>query len=249
MGLPRSASAVGALWHCDVPSLPTTKLTLMLQCISRAYVSASKGNALPQLLVNDLRSVASDTKGPFYCRPFLHELNEIKKKHPEVTSFPMSKASIKAISEKVHKSEWVAQSTVKHRRAKPSVGVSAFFKRDAKPTLCIRSRICFGVALTPQRHHLYKHTPTPLCSSCGVVGDLDHVLFHCKLYAFARGKCESELQQLYFPVQLTREVIYGVPPPAPRGFSDERAFLSDMHARCLKATSNFINTINGINRL
>jgi hypothetical protein len=178
MGLPRTASAVGAMWHCDVPSLSTTKLTVMLQCISRAHVSASKGNALPQLLVDDLR--APVTKGPHYCRPFLNELNEVKAKHPDVAfSFPMSKAVIKSISQKALKSDWVAQSTVKHRRVKPSMGVSAFFKREAKPTLCIRSRICFSVALTPQRHHLYKHTPTPLCSACGVVGDLDHVLLHC----------------------------------------------------------------------
>ena len=81
------------------------------------------------------------------------------------------------------------------------------------------------------------------------MGDADHVLLHCRLYAAARSKCESELEKLYFSVRLTRELINGLPPPAPPNLSNERAFLSDMHTRCLKATGKFLNAINRINRL
>ena len=103
------------------------------------------------------------------------------------------------------------------------------------------------VALTPQRHFIYKHQSSPNCD-CGdnVVGDVTHVILQCRKFFAGRKACVDALQRLYVPVTLTLNLALGAAPPQPtnKSLRGEHAFFRLLHDNCLRITGLFLLAID-----
>ena len=106
-----------------------------------------------------------------------------------------------------------------------------------------------GVALSPKWHFIYGHVSSPNCETCAVMGDDLHVLLHCKRFSAARDRCIARLNDLYFHIDLTYDLILGLPPPTPKSFVREKTFLLFIHDQCLEITGAFLLEINSIHHL
>ena len=77
LGLHRSASAIHTLWEAGIPDIFSLRLRAVLQSYNRAHRSSSYGNALPELLRNDMESFGPLQKSAFYCRPLAMEFHDL----------------------------------------------------------------------------------------------------------------------------------------------------------------------------
>ena len=141
---------------------------------------------------------------------------------------------------------FASRPTPRYRALKPYYGLPRYVDRDSKPTVVLRARLRLGCALTPRRHYIYRHVPSPNCDCGGGFGDTHHVILHCPKFATERSLCVDALHLLYVPVELTVDLALGEPPPAPpnRSLRGEKAFLRSLHDQCLHITGLFLQAID-----
>ena len=106
-----------------------------------------------------------------------------------------------------------------------------------------------GVALEPQRRHIYDPTVSASCPYCvGVVGTVKHVLMECPRFALPRSTLSHILQtQLRVAVPLSLELLLGLPSPAFNGLPKHLG--KQLHERCLVLCGEFLLTVNATLKL
>src|SRR6185437_2904573 len=176
----------------------------LLQTVGRARLSASKGNFLPRLLVDDL-TLASSLPAPpppsrqpaFYCRSFAEEANAELSRLPFGLAPPLASKTVAAVVNSMMTAEWRADRKVKAKAKdlKPSPDIPLYLKIDTKPLVCIRARLRMGVALVPARRYIYDRRQSRQCGHCvDVIGSAEHVLLDCPRFAVARSTLSHSLQ-------------------------------------------------------
>jgi hypothetical protein len=171
------------------------------------------------------------------------ELREVQDKFALAKALPLDAKRIKAITNESMASEFRRVATAKALDRKPAVGQSRYLEADNKPIVCIRARLRLGVALTPQRHHIYKHQPTAACSCGGGIGDVAHVLMACNKHNQARSACQSALKNVFYGVPMTLELLLGERPDMsafPADCRDVRSTLASALPECIKLINLFI---------
>lgn len=232
------------LWEFAIPTISTIRLRCLLQAASRSVRSQQ---ILPSLLKTDLLSPVS-RKTPKFCQPLSQEIKGILNslRPAETYVLPLDKKRIDSVCDVAMLREWRLLSNSKARMVKPVLERPRYLSTDSKPTVCIRARLRLGVALTPKRRFIYGKALSDKCE-CGQVGDTDHILLRCRRFDRDRSTCVVKLQALCPPVVLTREVIFGLPPPIPSDFvanSYTRKQLTLRHEKCLFYTGKFITAID-----
>jgi hypothetical protein len=253
----RGANARELLWEAGIPDVNSLRLRCLLQTISRAARSAGEGRKLPQLLVDDVAShkaLVEEDEVPdsaLYCQSFAEEAYDICEDIEGVKDFPMSGKQIRGVTNANMTMEFLEGKVKPHyKHLKPQCGLARYISVDSKPTVCVRARLRMGVALTPKRHHLYKHTPSPQCD-CGTgVGDIEHIILHCPKFAAGRSVCEAQLQSLSPSLNLSVHLALGGSPPKPliqtvRGRFNQQ----NLHDNCLSITGRFLLDIDRLIRL
>lgn len=241
LGMPRSASAVRLLWEFGIPSPSVIRSRVTVECLSRAFRSASDGNELPALLVEDFKAAdPTSVPKPFYARPFAHEAASLLAQHP--LRLPCKGPARKAWVNALMTREWQTSRRIKpkHRLLKREPDPPLYLSVDPKPLLTIRARLRMGVALVPFRKHIYDRSIPANCSRCNVPGTVDHVLMHCLKHATARSLLAVSLVDL--GVELRINVILGDCPPEIAGSSDKTRI--SVHTDILRLTGLFIMSVD-----
>lgn len=244
LGLHRSASTARTLWECGIPTVRSLKVASVLQSVSRSIRSHRSGNGLPGALVHDLLEAPLRHPGPIYCRPFRSEVQSIQKLFPLALRLPLRAKQVRAVVQSSMAREWQFSSKPPHRVMKPCAEVPRYLSVDPKPTVAVRARLRFSVALTPHRRHIYGLQPSPACWCGELDGDTDHVLLHCPKFAAARQLCSTALQGLYDPQALTRQLLLGQPPVISAHLRGERSFQRLLHDEVLRVTGDFLLSID-----
>jgi len=77
------------------------------------------------------------------------------------------------------------------------------------PAAVIRARLRMGALCTHVRLWQSKTTDSPLCPQCRVEGDATHMLLLCPVFRLLRDKCQEQLNALYYPVELSVQLLLG----------------------------------------
>jgi hypothetical protein len=250
LGLHRSSSAVRVMWEFGIPSAAVIRLRCILQTVSRAYRAARSGSFLPSLLVEDFRSEEKGEEKPVFCRSLRCEVREFSPLLPVNFRFPLDKKVVKTVTSNAMMREWSLVSSAKARAIKPLSDCPRYIFVDPKPIVCIRARLRLSVALTPQRRFVYGVSSSARCECGWLVGDTNHVVMICSKFALDRSVCSNLLLSCSVPVKLTLGLVLGSPPPVDDpSLRGARAFLQDLHDRCLNITGQFLLAIDRRMRL
>ena len=243
-------SPLGRCGNLESPHLLFSGYSV-LQAGNRACLSADEGRFLPTLLRDDLRASRPVTVlEPFYCRPFACEVDVLQSQFPVLAPLPCKPAVIKSVMKDAMIRDWQSSLRVKSKakKLKPSPDLPLYLHVDTQPARTIRARLRFGVALTPQRRHLYRKSETPNCPHCvGKVGTTTHVLLDCHRYRPQRIIAEDSLRALLpVPIQLTLDLLLGV---APRRWPISAHVVGLEYMKAVAITGSYLQAINKIDFL
>jgi len=267
--LPRTSSAKRVIWEFGLPDVGNIQLRSLYQFYNRSLLSFNSNPfILPSMFASDVMmmkytptpdptllssSVSSSTStstsasaSSVICSLDSFFLNT-RRLNPTLT-FPIQSQTIfnNHIIQRII-SHWDNTARMKYRDLKPLYDTPLYLSKDRMPAAVIRGRIRLGAALSFKRMWQHRTIDSPKCPRCSVSGDTYHLLMVCPRFRVVRSKCKDELKRLYFPVELTMNLIYGMPPPLPtnhHSFFNKKSFLLRIHEQCLRITGDLLCNIS-----
>ena len=244
--LSTSTAAQRVIWEFGLPDVGSIHTHCVLQTYNRSLlISRSHPHSLPAMYANDVSLHVPDPAQKFHkslsslCRAILTRI-------PPQFTFPLKSKTLTSLTALHATEHWVDTTWQQYRIIKPHYAMCDYLSVDWMPAAVIRARLRMGALCTHVRLWQSKTTDSPLCPQCRVEGDATHMLLLCPVFRLLRDKCQEQLNALYYPVELSVQLLFGEPPPPPndRTLYDEKTFLRIIHLKCLAITAEYLCAVS-----